>query len=674
MNRLIEILTPDKVYHLDLNQLLNPNDLIITTNFLKRDNRIPKKNVKFIKRNYSCLLSTIKLLSFSEILQMYQEYNFLRNYWDQDIINYLITRSRIRLNIKILSGLPYDNELVILNNSYNLSYNFTFRVFQKRYHIVKNLLPDIDLDRYFLGTNIILDIANNYFFRNIDKNQHIWKLYSKDPSISLNNNGQNFYQSKDDYTIYKINNITVIISPKFYAHMGEIFFDTNEDIIYDPELNHILSRPSFYQSLEGPLQPLSCEYQEPLKVYKWEKRKIKPYHMKPKEKFTRCYVCKKLFDPAIIIDRYIDMCLDCGIYNYQKRTKMADLTNKTAFVTGIRQKIGLHLALKLLRCGAKVIGTTRFPHATWYNFIQQPDFNEWKDRLVVYQVDFLNLQAIGKLCQYLREQNINFLINNACQTIRPSSIYVEKINLLENILQQDMKYITCNTLHIDEVEQIEDQSTQNTHDNHDYHDSQMIPAQFQIAQVSQHPIFVQPQLENLTLTKKEISDKDITFNQFLEVKDINIKEESSWNRNIEDIHPTEILEVTIINQTVPTLFVNQVKPTMKGSLEQPAFIINVSALEGQFHCKKTSYHAHTNMCKSALDMLIRTMSEEHNPNFKFYSVNPGFVSGVNPQLPHYPLGAEDGAARILDPLIQFYSGTPLPNEWMKLRNYVGEKW
>jgi len=168
-----------------------------------------------------------------------------------------------------------------------------------------------------------------------------------------------------------------------------------------------------------------------------------------------------------------------------------------------------------------------------------------------------------------------------------------------------------------------------------------------------------------------LKDSDIVFNNFLDIFDS--KYENSWNKNIGDIDPDEILEATLINQLMPTLIINEVIPYMKC----PKFVINVTCLEGQFDTRKTSCHPHTNMCKSAMNMLIKTLSElsetKQNQIYSF-AIDPGFVSGVLPQHENFPLTPLDGASRILDPIIQYYSGSPLPRDWIKLRNYMPCKW
>ena len=111
-------------------------------------------------------------------------------------------------------------------------------------------------------------------------------------------------------------------------------------------------------------------------------------------------------------------------------------------------------------------------------------------------------------------------------------------------------------------------------------------------------------------------------------------------------------------------------------MNKPTFIIFCTALEGTFDMKKTPTHAHTNMCKAAMNMVIKTMAADQDPDLHCYSIDPGFVSGVNPNPATnlYPLFPEDGAARILDPIIQYYNHTPLPSDWIKLRDYHPAPW
>ena len=52
--------------------------------------------------------------------------------------------------------------------------------------------------------------------------------------------------------------------------------------------------------------------------------------------------------------------------------------------------------LKLLRCGAHVIVSTRFPHDAVARYAALPDYSVWKDRLHVYGLDLRDLPQLER--------------------------------------------------------------------------------------------------------------------------------------------------------------------------------------------------------------------------------------------------------------------------------------
>ncbi len=92
-----------------------------------------------------------------------------------------------------------------------------------------------------------------------------------------------------------------------------------------------------------------------------------------------CYVCKQ---PFARVHRYYDsMCEGCGDFNYAKREQTADLDGRYALVTGARVKIGFQASLKLLRAGAHVVVTTRFPVDAVGRYAKELDFADFQERL-----------------------------------------------------------------------------------------------------------------------------------------------------------------------------------------------------------------------------------------------------------------------------------------------------
>ncbi len=138
----------------------------------------------------------------------------------------------------------------------------------------------------------------------------------------------------------------------------------------------------------------------------------------------RCFICKNLLSDRHIF--YSGLCVECGDFNYTKRDRAANLEGKTALITGARVKIGYAVALKLLRAGANVIITTRFPHDAAKRYSSEQYFHRWEDRLHIYGIDLRNLKSVDFFTQYIRNTypRLDIIVNNAAQTIRrPPAFY-----------------------------------------------------------------------------------------------------------------------------------------------------------------------------------------------------------------------------------------------------------
>ncbi len=131
-----------------------------------------------------------------------------------------------------------------------------------------------------------------------------------------------------------------------------------------------------------------------------------------------CYVCKQEY--TSIHHFYDSMCPSCGDFNYAKRFQTASLHGQVAVITGSRLKIGYHCTLMMLRSGARVIATTRFPHDSALRFSKEEDYNDWKDRLQIYGLDLRHTPSVELFCMHLDRtlDRLDILINNAAQTVR----------------------------------------------------------------------------------------------------------------------------------------------------------------------------------------------------------------------------------------------------------------
>src|SRR6476646_5056029 len=145
-----------------------------------------------------------------------------------------------------------------------------------------------------------------------------------------------------------------------------------------------------------------------------------------------CYVCKEHF--TSVHHFYDQLCPTCARINFAKRTELADLRGRVALLTGGRVKIGYQAGLKLLRAGAQLIVTTRFPRDSAARYAKEPDFGEWGDRLEIFGLDLRHTPSVEAFCHELltTRSRLDFIINNACQTVRRPPDFYEHMMEGEN--------------------------------------------------------------------------------------------------------------------------------------------------------------------------------------------------------------------------------------------------
>jgi NAD(P)-dependent dehydrogenase (short-subunit alcohol dehydrogenase family) len=144
--------------------------------------------------------------------------------------------------------------------------------------------------------------------------------------------------------------------------------------------------------------------------------------------FRSCYICKRRYSK--LHHFYHSLCEICAAHNWGKRMQVCDMSGRICLVTGGRVKIGFQCCLKLLRCGATVICTSRFPADAAKRFAIQKDFHVWKSRLFTVGLDLRDLAYLEFFCQHLYKtfSKLDVIINNACQTIRrPRGYYTHLV-------------------------------------------------------------------------------------------------------------------------------------------------------------------------------------------------------------------------------------------------------
>jgi NAD(P)-dependent dehydrogenase (short-subunit alcohol dehydrogenase family) len=368
-----------------------------------------------------------------------------------------------------------------------------------------------------------------------------------------------------------------------------------------------------------------------------------------------CYVCKKKYSTIHFF--YDQLCPECAPFNYAKRTELVDLRGRVALLTGGRVKIGYQAGLKLLRAGAELIVTTRFPRDSAARYAEEPDFADWSDRLQIYGLDLRHTPSVEAFCQQLvaTRPRLDFIINNACQTVRrPPDFYAHMMEGETAALHDMPEHLRKLLGHYEGLRGsnlLPDPGPSSLANR----DGSKVPGLTRAAELSQLPLLPEELLAQQHLFPEGRLDQDL--------QQVDLRERNSWRLLMAEVPSVELLEVQLVNAIAPFIINARLKPLMLRTADRDKHIVNVSAMEGQFYRNfKTTRHPHTNMAKAALNMMTRTSATDyHNDGIHMNSVDTGWVTDEDPAVLaarkvaeerfHPPLDIVDGAARIVDPII-----------------------
>ena len=371
-----------------------------------------------------------------------------------------------------------------------------------------------------------------------------------------------------------------------------------------------------------------------------------------------CYVCKQKY--SVIHPFYDQLCPACAAFNFAKRSELADLRGRVALLTGGRVKIGYQAGLKLLRAGANLIVTTRFPRDSAVRYAEEPDFNAWGHRLQIFGLDLRHTPSVEAFCQELiaTRPRLDFIINNACQTVRrPPDFYAHMMagetaalhDTPESVRKLVGRYEGLRRSHI--LPEAGSAMAPTALGGRGSKVAGLTGA----AELSQLPLLPEERLAQKHLFPDGRLDQDL--------QQVDLRGRNSWRLLMAEVPSVELLEVQLVNAIAPFIINARLKPLMLRTPERDKHIVNVSAMEGQFYRNfKTTRHPHTNMAKAALNMMTRTAATDyHGDGIHMNSVDTGWVTDEDPveiaarkvveERFHPPLDIVDGAARIVDPII-----------------------
>jgi NAD(P)-dependent dehydrogenase (short-subunit alcohol dehydrogenase family) len=376
-----------------------------------------------------------------------------------------------------------------------------------------------------------------------------------------------------------------------------------------------------------------------------------------------CYVCKKAFSKP---HRYYDsMCDECGDFNYAKRSQTADLSGHYALVTGARVKIGFQASLKLLRAGAHVIVTTRFPVDAAERYSREPDFAAFGDRLEIHGLDLRHTPSVEIFTRLLIERlpRLDYILNNACQTVRRPAGFFQHLLAREgesfDALPAQWRGVLAS--HADARRAIEGATAA---------DAGARGASVAVASLAAAgPPRAEGLLHSAALSQRRYLDEDFRGGEELfpsnrydeDRQQVDLRDVNSWRLRLHEVDTPELLEVQLVNAIAPYILNARLKPLLLRTPGRHKHIVNVSAMEGQFYrTTKTDRHPHTNMAKAALNMMTRTSAPDFvKDGIHMNAVDTGWVTDEDPAVHAArkaelgfapPLDIIDGAARILDPV------------------------
>ena len=404
-------------------------------------------------------------------------------------------------------------------------------------------------------------------------------------------------------------------------------------------------------------------------------------------KSRACYVCKQHYSRVDAF--YHQLCPACAVTGHAKRGARTDLSGMRALLTGGRAKIGMHIALRLLRDGAHTTITTRFPRDAVRRFAAMDDAPAWLHRLHVVGIDLRDPSQVVALADAVAAQGpLDILINNAAQTVRRSPGAYAPLAEAESTPLEHGLWPSGQGPQLSTFGRTSDQHphalTESVH-------GHPLLASAHTAETHVSARSAQ-RLSAMALAPGSSSLARLADGSAIDAGGLvpDLDHSNSWVQAVGEVDAIEMLEVQLCNETAPFVLINRLRPQLAaaaradGSRSGRSYVVNVSAMEGVFgRGYKGPGHPHTNMAKAAVNMLTRTSAREmfQTDRILLTSVDTGWITDERPHPTkvrlaeegfHAPLDLIDGAARVYDPVVRGQQGEDIYGVFLK--NYQPSRW
>lgn len=316
----------------------------------------------------------------------------------------------------------------------------------------------------------------------------------------------------------------------------------------------------------------------------------------------------------------------------------------------------MYIALRLLRDGAHTTITTRFPNDAIRRFAAMEDSADWLHRLRIVGIDLRDPAQVVALADDVAAQGpLDILINNAAQTVRRSAgaysalVDAENSPLPAGVLPEMVTF------------------------------GKTMQAHPTALTASLTPSLSATDVAELALVAGSATPERIAAGVAIDAGGLvpDLAHTNSWVQTVGEVEATELLEVQLCNSVAPFILVSRLRPALAAAAGRRKYVVNVSAMEGQFgRGYKGPGHPHTNMAKAALNMLTRTSALEmfEADSILMTAVDTGWITDERPHFTkvrlaeegfHAPLDLVDGAARVYDPIVQGEDGIDLYGCFLK---------